>query len=148
MSDFELWQARVGDDQQNRTATITVTGELDLATAPVLREALTQCFSEPQQIVVDTRKVTFLDAVGAGVLVAAAHRAAEDGRRFIVMPSPRVERVLALVDTEQTVPLYEGDERYLSSLCQAGHHEDCIARPVVECACPCHPWGWSPTVAR
>lgn len=139
MSDFELWQSKAGDHPHTRTATVTIVGEIDLATAPALREALSQCFSERQRIVVDARQVTFLDMVGAGLLVASVHRAAGEGREFILIPSPRVRQVLAMVDTDRVVPFYETDHRYMSSLCRAGHHEDCIARPVVDCSCPCHP---------
>ncbi|HET6966080.1 MAG TPA: STAS domain-containing protein [Acidimicrobiales bacterium] len=139
MSDFELWRATAGEDAHARTATITVVGEVDLATAPVLREALAQCFSERRRIVVDARQVTFLDMVGAGLLVSAAQRAAEGGTGFVLMAGPRVSHVLGLVDAAGEVPLFEADPRDMSVLCRAGHHEDCVSGPMAGCVCPCHP---------
>lgn len=140
MSDFELRQA-TADEGYNRTAILTVIGEVDLGSAPILRDALTQCFTGAQRIVIDARQVTFLDMTGAGLLAAAAHRAAHEKRRFILMPSPRVRQVLALIDldVDHALPFDAPDGRYVSTMCRLGHHEDCISRPVVSCACPCHP---------
>ena len=140
MSDFDL-RRTTADDGYNKTAILTVIGEVDLSSAPLLRDALTQSFLEAQRIVVDARQVTFLDMSGAGLVLAAAHRAAHDGRRFIVIPSPQVRHVLALVDLdiEFAIPFDDLDRGYVSTMCRLGHHEDCITRPVVDCACPCHP---------
>lgn len=139
MSDFELWRATAGEEAHSRTATITVVGEVDLSTAPVLREALAQCFSERRRIVVDARQVTFLDMVGAGLLVSAAQRAAEGDTGFVVLAGPRVRHVLGLVDAEGEVPFFEAGPLDMSVLCRGGHHEDCVSGPVTGCLCPCHP---------
>ncbi len=139
MSDFELWRGTAGDEAHTRTATITVVGEIDLTTAPVLREALAQCFSERRRIVVDARQVTFLDMVGAGLLVSAAQRAAGGDMGFVVMANARVRHVLGLVDADRDVPLTEADPSRMSALCRAGHHEDCVSGPGADCLCPCHP---------
>ncbi len=139
MSDFELWRATVGEEPRTRTAIITVVGEVDLTTAPVLREALAQCFGERRRIVVDARQVTFLDMVGAGLLVSAAQRAVARDTGFVVIANPRVRHVLALVDAEREVPLTEADPRHMSARCRSGHHEDCVSGPGADCLCPCHP---------
>lgn len=140
MSDFEIRHASAADGY-NKTAILIIIGEVDLRTSPVLREALTKCLAEAQRIVIDARQVTFLDMTGAGLLIAAAHRAFQENRRFIVMPSERVRQVLALVETDvdEIMPFDIPDGRYVSAMCRSGHHEDCISRPAVECGCPCHP---------
>lgn len=141
MSDFQIWRATADEDAVSSTAILTIIGELDLSTAPLLREALTDCFPRANRIVIDARQVSFLDMTGAGLLQAAAHRAAETGRQLIVMPSAKVRQVLALVDidVQGVIPLDAPGGRYVSVLCRAGHHDDCISQPDLDCACPCHP---------
>lgn len=139
MSDFELRYA-TADEGYNRTAILTIVGEVDLATAPVLRDAMARCFSDARRIVLDARQVTFLDMTGADLLAAAAHRAAHEHRRFILMPSPKVRHVLALIDldVDHALPFDAPEGRYVSPECRLAHHEECVSRPVLSCACPCH----------
>ena len=134
MSDFDLRRVTAcGGNTQ--TSIITIVGEIDLSAGPALREALTQSFSETGRIVVDAREVTFLDITG--LLIGAAHRAARDGRVFIVMPSSPARYVFALVDADLdfVLPLDSAEGAQLSIMCREAHHEDCISG----CACPCHP---------
>ena len=57
-------------------AILEVAGEIDLATAPELRAALSDLLEEAHlDLLVDLRQVTFLDAAGLRVLVAALKRA-------------------------------------------------------------------------
>jgi anti-anti-sigma factor len=142
MSDFQVWHSNAADDGGGGTVTITVIGEVDIATAPAFRDALTQCFARSGRIVVDARQVGFLDMTGAGLLAAAAHRAAETGRQFVVMPSPLVRRVLDLagLPLDEVVVVGGRGGRVLSLLCRGGHHQDCVATDIGDCACPCHPF--------
>jgi anti-anti-sigma factor len=65
--DFEVW---VEDD--GRTVTVTVTGEVDIATAPELYVALSGGHArEAAAVVVDLLGVTFLDSSGLHALLAA-----------------------------------------------------------------------------
>ena len=51
---------------------VDVTGEIDVYTAPVLREELSTLIDqEHTQLVVDLTKVGFMDSTGLGVLVGA-----------------------------------------------------------------------------
>lgn len=59
-------------------AIVAVEGQVDLATAPRLAEALAQAHGEGiTEIVVDLTDVDFLDSVGVRVLVEAARDAAQ-----------------------------------------------------------------------
>jgi anti-sigma B factor antagonist len=56
-------------------AVVTVRGELDAHTAPMLKERLLGLVDEGiDRMVVDLREVTFIESVGLGTLVAARKR--------------------------------------------------------------------------
>jgi anti-sigma B factor antagonist len=79
---------------------VRVAGEIDVATSPVLREALlTAIFDCGGRVSVDMRCVRFIDCCGVGVLAGAARRATRSGRRLVVVSaSPSVQRVLELTN--------------------------------------------------
>jgi len=82
--------------------TLVVSGEVDVSCADVLRDAVAAAFDEqPARIVVDLSAVPYIDSTGIGVLVGAAHRAAEEQRGFAVLnPQRNVLRVLALLGVQ------------------------------------------------
>jgi anti-sigma B factor antagonist len=60
---------------------LTVTGELDIATAPALREHLEGAIeSGMHRLVIDLSAITFLDSVALAAIVHAKQRLPEDGR--------------------------------------------------------------------
>jgi anti-anti-sigma factor len=72
----------------------SVRGELDMATAPVLRSVL---MAAGGPSTVDLAGVTFIDASGLRVLVAAANRARGDGGELVLCGASRgVLRVLEI----------------------------------------------------
>jgi anti-sigma B factor antagonist len=69
---------------------LTVTGEVDCSSAPVLRARLDALFDgRPAEVTVDLGGVTFLDSAGLSVLARAHRRAAEQGARLRVIASGR-----------------------------------------------------------
>jgi anti-sigma B factor antagonist len=79
-------------------ARLEIGGELDLATVGTLRDHLDLLVeSGTGDVEVDMARVTFCDASGLSVIVAAHHGLAEVGRRMrIVAASSRVLRLLQL----------------------------------------------------
>ena len=80
--------------------TIRAVGELDLHTAPLLQDALRQAV-EPgvERIVVDCRRIEFVDSAGLRALLVARHElAASDVRVVVAEPSPALERVLDMTN--------------------------------------------------
>ena len=77
-----------------------IAGEVDLATAPRLEEALADVVSEV--VVLDLSRCTFLDSAGIRTLVAASRRLSDAGRTLrIVSVDPGIIRLLEItaVDT-------------------------------------------------
>lgn len=83
---------------QNR---IRVSGELDLSTAPRLREALREALeSDAELVVLDLEALEFIDSTGVQVVVAAKRQTDSDGDRLLIRrpagPAWRVFRLTGL----------------------------------------------------
>jgi anti-sigma B factor antagonist len=88
----------VGLSYSGSAAVITLAGELDLASAPVLHELLLEAASKgADTIKIDTQRLTYIDSAGLGVLVSAHKRLqSNEGGLVISGPTARVMRVLAV----------------------------------------------------
>jgi anti-anti-sigma factor len=79
---------------------VTVGGELDIATAPVLERALTEVAGgQPQSVLLELENVTFVDSSGLRVLVEFRNRfgSREPAVPFLIDGmSPAVERLLEI----------------------------------------------------
>ena len=79
------------------TARLTVTGEIDSSSAPLLREQLDTLFDgELRELTVDLSAVTFLDSAGLCVLAAAHRRAGSDITLRVLASSRAVIRPLQI----------------------------------------------------
>lgn len=87
------------------TTELSIAGEVDLATAPELRQALFDALDAGAvRLTVDMAAVQLIDATGIGALVSAANRAQQTGGVITVRsPSSAVRRVLAAVDLDGVV---------------------------------------------
>jgi anti-sigma B factor antagonist len=76
---------------------IAVRGEIDMATAPQLRDLLDQLIQAGSlRIVLDCRELAFLDSSGIGVLIAARNRLGDDGEIVLDSPPAHVRKVLEI----------------------------------------------------
>ncbi|GII26191.1 STAS domain-containing protein [Planosporangium mesophilum] len=78
-------------------AVIDVRGELDVTTVNGFRTLLVDTIKrqQPAHVVIDMRRVTFMDSTGIGALVVGYNTAHEIGADFVVRnPSPFVLRQL------------------------------------------------------
>jgi anti-sigma B factor antagonist len=82
---------------------VTGVGQLDIATAPLLREELVDVFvrGAPAHLIVDLAGVEYADSTGLGVLVGARRRVAAEGGRMSVVANDRVARVMRLSGLDQ-----------------------------------------------
>jgi anti-sigma B factor antagonist len=76
---------------------IEVGGEVDVYTAPRLREAIVAAIDEGHtRLVIDVEKVEFLDSTGLGVLVGALKKVRADGGTLDIVCTQ--ERILKIFD--------------------------------------------------
>jgi anti-sigma B factor antagonist len=98
MTDFAGLEVTTTDDGGIMTSdarTVTVTGEIDFATAPQLKRALAAVLdAKGPDAVVDLSAVSFVDASGIGVLVGAANLAHSGGGRLILRRPSRAVRLV------------------------------------------------------
>lgn len=87
---------------EGQTTIISATGEIDVFTVRQLQDAMALAMSvQAQHLTVNLSKVSFIDAYSMRVLVDAARTATRSDHDFRVSsPSPAVDRVRKLVDTE------------------------------------------------
>src|SRR5690242_9899186 len=91
-----------------RLATVTVAGEIDLATAPSLSDCIESVLADPgvTRVCVDLERCTFLDSIGLHALVAARSRAADEGRIVTLRrPTELVRRVLCAAGVSELFPM-------------------------------------------
>ena len=76
---------------------LSAAGELDVNTAPELREQLAQLVNDGARIVVDLADVSFVDSTALSVLVSALKRLRQaDGDLALASPTPSVRRVFEI----------------------------------------------------
>jgi stage II sporulation protein AA (anti-sigma F factor antagonist) len=80
---------------------VRLIGEIDMATAPALSEALLAAVAGANAITVDMSDVTFMDSSGLQAILAAAAEATAEEPLVVKDPSPAVLRVMELVGVEQ-----------------------------------------------
>lgn len=101
----------------NGVLTLTLEGELDLATAPQVREPLEAALDGgATRIVVDMLGCTFIDSTGLGILLHGAKRVADDGGMAMVCLDEQILRLLALTMIDRTIPVFESREAARSHL--------------------------------
>lgn len=81
---------RVERSNRDGVPYLELIGEVDLSTVDPLKLRLELAErDEPETIVVDLRRVTFMDSIGLGVLVSHHLRAGQAGRRLVLVQGPR-----------------------------------------------------------
>lgn len=97
------------DESRPPHVVVAVRGEVDIATAPKLREKLVELASQgAQQLVVDLDAVEFLDSTGLGVLIGGMKRLRGlDGDLTLVCTQPRILKVFEITGLNRAFTIYE-----------------------------------------
>lgn len=86
---------------------LTVDGEVDLATAPALENAIDGVLvDKPAHLIIDLTRVSFLASAGMAALVGAHQRAGETTAIAVVADGPATSRQLKMTSLDKVFALY------------------------------------------
>jgi anti-sigma B factor antagonist len=95
---------------------LLVEGELDLAVADQLQEALDRAGEEYARVLISLENCEFIDSTGIAVIVAAYNRLAKEGRRIALYgASSQVLRVLSITGLAANGLVFESADQALSA---------------------------------
>jgi anti-sigma B factor antagonist len=114
MSDMNLL---VESRESGDWTVVEAKGEIDLYTAPRLKEELADALERDRtRIVVNLGSVEFLDSTALGVLIGALRRCRErDGTFALAAPTETVQRVLRITGLDKVFPIYGTVDQAIAS---------------------------------
>jgi anti-sigma B factor antagonist len=100
---------------------VTPAGEIDLATAPLLKSHLVgQLANGFSRFVVDLSEVRYLDSTGLGVLIAFSRRLADDGVIALAQPPASVSQLLEVTGLDATFAVFATTDEAMARVRGAG----------------------------
>ena len=110
--DLDVETGTVGD-----ASLLSLRGEIDVYTAPRLRQAIIDLVEGgATRIVVDMEKVDFLDSTGLGVLVGGLKRVKDkDGSMKLVATQDRILKIFDITGLSKVFPIFGSLDQALGS---------------------------------
>jgi len=101
--------------KQGETNVVSLRGEIDVYTAPRLRQALIDLVEGgAKDIVVDMDRVDFLDSTGLGVLVGGLKRVkSNEGEMKLVVTQDRIMKIFDITGLAKVFPVFGSLEEAL-----------------------------------
>lgn len=92
---------------------VSISGEVDLATAPALDDYLTELIAENQRdLALDLNGISFMDSSGLNVLLKVRRALEEAGLMLALLtPSPQVSRTLSISGLDQVFRIVDSHEQ-------------------------------------
>ncbi|MEV6135476.1 STAS domain-containing protein [Nocardia sp. NPDC051990] len=104
-------------DAHEGATVLTVSGEVDLATAPALENSIEAILAgKPAVLIIDLTGVSFLASAGMATLVAAHQRAGDATTIMIVADGPATSRQLKMTSLDQVFALHSTLAEALAAL--------------------------------
>lgn len=106
------------EPQENGRHIIAVAGEIDLYTAPDLKQLLTQVIEDGATgVVMDLSETTFLDSTGLGVLIGGLKRLrSRDGALAVVNVDDSISRTFEITGLDQIFTIRTSRDEALAAL--------------------------------
>jgi anti-sigma B factor antagonist len=102
---------------ENGACVMRLTGELDVATAPSLRDEITAAVAKGEPILVSLEKVEFLDSRGIGALVAGTRQARDAGTDVaVVIVSASQQHSIEVLQLDTFLTVCASEEEALRAL--------------------------------
>jgi anti-sigma B factor antagonist len=114
-----LEPASVHTENEDGSPVVVASGEIDMATAPMLGRELTAAIQAGDgAVVLDLVDVTFFDSSGLRVAIVAHRELGERGRRLAVVcdPEGHVRRTFTLAGLSEVLDLHPSREAALAEL--------------------------------
>lgn len=107
----------ISGQRRDGVSVIAPYGEIDVATAPGLRDHLDKVIRrESGPVVVDLTSVTFIDSTGLGVLIGAQKRCDEAEREMrVVVSEPRIRKVFEITGLTDYFAMHDSLEPALEA---------------------------------
>jgi anti-sigma B factor antagonist len=123
--DFRVSSAELGGG----VASVIVGGEVDLSTAPELKEVLNGVIDGSARFVlVDLSKATFIDSTTLGVLMGAVKRVRPDGGEIAIScRDPNIRKIFEITLLDRVFAIFDTSEEGADHLRQAA----AAGRPVI-----------------
>jgi anti-sigma B factor antagonist len=96
-------------EEEGDTVRLELVGELDIDTRLSLKGALARAeAAHPETIVVDLRRLEFMDSMGLGVLLGALRRSRTGGWRLVLVKGPEpIEQLLLITGVKNLVEMVD-----------------------------------------
>lgn len=104
-------------DLSNGVKSLDLDGEVDVYTAPLLRQAIVdQVDSGTKHLLINLSKVEYLDSTGLGILIGGVKRLKEqDGSLRLVGPSARITRIFEITGLNKIFEVFDSEQTALSA---------------------------------
>ena len=108
----------------NDTYAISLSGEIDLYTAPEFKQQLLEVIGEgARHVIVDLTTTTFIDSTTLGVLVGGLRRLrSADGDLTIVCSDPNISKIFEITGLDRVFDLADTRDEALSNLPDTSRH--------------------------
>ncbi len=102
--EFSVQSEQLGEG----THVISLAGEVDLYTAPELKQELLNAIGNgAKEVIVDFTDTTFIDSTTLGVLVGGVKRLRPNGGRLsIVCSDPNITKIFEITGLDRVFPIY------------------------------------------
>jgi len=110
-------ELKLGHYSKDGIEVVDVEGEIDIHTAPRLRELLTDLVSQDNyHLVVNMEKVEFLDSTGLGVLVGGLNRVrAHDGSLDLVCTRERILKIFRITGLTKVFGIHDSVDQAIAA---------------------------------
>jgi anti-sigma B factor antagonist len=112
--DFSIETEKVGDGRH----VIALTGEVDLYTAPELKQQLVEVIGNgAKDVIVDFSRTTFIDSTTLGVLVGGVKRLRPNGGRLSIVCSDRnITKIFEITGLDRVFTIYPTRDEAIEKL--------------------------------
>jgi anti-sigma B factor antagonist len=99
----------IRSEAREQAQVVSIGGDLDVYTAPQLKEALNKIGLDGTTIVLDLTRVHFIDSTALGVLVGALQTSrAADGELYLVMDDPYLLKIFRITGFDTLFSIFPG----------------------------------------